>query len=408
MDRELQIATMESFRDAQAAELKSILDYWGKHTLDELHGGYIGQIDEHELAHSDAAKGSVLNARILWSFSAAYNLNANPNYLELANRSFDYIATYFVDKEYGGVYWTVDHLGNPLDTKKQIYAIAFTIYGLAEYYKASRKEAALELAKSLFSVIETHSFDQLKGGYLEAFTRDWQEIPDLRLSDKDANEKKTMNTLLHILEAYTCLYSVWPDGNLRTQLIGLISVFNEFIIGADDHLQLFFDENWNLKSQQISYGHDIEASWLLLEAAKAIGDASVLLETEATAVRIAKAALKGMDPDGGMNYEYDPVSQHLDADKHWWVQAEAMVGFFNAWELSGEEIYLNTCDQIWNFIQDYILDKQNGEWIWGVHADHSRIAGEDKVGLWKCPYHNSRACIELIHRTDHVIKKLRS
>ena len=408
MDRELLIATLESFRDAQASELKSILDYWGKHTLDELQGGYVGRIDEHEVVHSEAVKGSVLNARILWSFSAAYNLNANPNYLKLANRSFSYIVTYFVDKDYGGVYWTVDHLGNPLDTKKQIYAIAFTIYGLAEYYKASRSETALELAKSLFSVIETYSFDQLKGGYLEAFTRDWQEIPDLRLSDKDANEKKTMNTLLHVLEAYTCLYGVWPSENLRTQLISLISVFNEYIIDVNGHLHLFFDENWNLKSQQISYGHDIEASWLLLEAAKATSDEVVLIETEATAIRIAKASLKGMDPDGGMYYEYNPISQHLDADKHWWVQAEAMVGFFNAWELSGEEIYFNTCYQIWDFIQDYILDKQNGEWIWGVHADRSRITGEDKVGLWKCPYHNSRACIELIRRTDHVIKKLRS
>ena len=390
------------------SELSSIINYWEKYSVDQIHGGFIGQIDENENRHEESPKGSVLNARILWSLSAAYNLSPDPEKLKLAERSFDYISTNFVDKAYGGVYWTLDALGKPLDTKKQIYAIAFTIYGLSEYYKASQNLAALDLAVSLFKEIEEHSFDGDKGGYLEALTREWTEITDLRLSDKDANEKKTMNTHLHVLEAYTCLYSVWRDAQLLKKLKELIYVFRHHIIGENGHLKLFFDENWEVKTTQISYGHDIEASWLLLEAALVAGDAELIEDIKEIAVQIAEASLAGLSDDGGMNYEYDPVKKHLDADKHWWVQAEAMVGFFNAWELSGSQHYLDACYKTWQFINQYIIDQQHGEWIWGVHADHTKIVGEDKVGLWKCPYHNSRACVELINRITAIDKKQRS
>lgn len=380
-------------------ELESIFDFWITFTSDEKNGGFYGKIDHDNKVYPEAPKGSVLNARILWSFSAAYNLTQNPTYLKLAKQSFAYIDAFFIDKIYSGVYWTVDFQGKSLDTKKQIYALSFTIYGLAEYYKACQDGRALELAKQLFIAIEKYSFDPEKGGYLEAFAQNWDELPDLRLSAKDANEKKTMNTHLHILEAYTNLYHIWPDELLEKQIRGLIHNFLEYMIDPKTHrLILFLDENWQPKSDTVSYGHDIEASWLLLEAAEVLNDEMLLLQVKKECVAMARAAASGLDADGSMYYEYEPQHQHLSKDRHWWVQAEAMVGFLNAWQLTGEQHFFDQFESVWKYIQKHIIDKENGEWVWGIRDDQTLMPGEDKAGLWKCPYHNSRALIEVIHR----------
>ncbi|MVN22738.1 AGE family epimerase/isomerase [Mucilaginibacter arboris] len=380
-------------------ELDSILNYWITYTPDDQNGGFYGKINHENKVEPEAPKGSVLNARILWSFSAAYNQNSKPVYLNLAKRSYDYIRNYFVDKNYGGVYWTVDFEGNPLDTKKQIYALSFTIYGLAEYYKACKDESALALAKQLFADIEKHSFDQEKGGYLEAFAQDWKELPDLRLSAKDANEKKTMNTHLHVLEAYTNLYRIWKDEFLEKQICGLINDFLKHIIDPKaNRLILFLDENWQPKSEIISYGHDIEGSWLLLEAAEVLEDEAIIMQVKEVSVAMARAAASGLDPDGSMYYEYEPEHDHLIKDRHWWVQAEAMVGFLNAWQLTGEQQFFDQFEKVWNFTHFHIIDSQKGEWVWGLKDDYTLMPGEDKVGVWKCPYHNSRSMIEVIHR----------
>jgi len=380
-------------------ELESIFDFWITFTPDEKNGGFYGKIDHDNKVYHEAPKGSVLNARILWSFSAAYNLTQNPTYLKLAKQSFAYIDAFFIDKIYSGVYWTVDFQGRPLDTKKQIYALSFTIYGLAEYYKACQDGRALELAKQLFIAIEKYSFDPEKGGYLEAFAQNWDELPDLRLSAKDANEKKTMNTHLHILEAYTNLYRIWPDELLEKQIRRLIHNFLEYMIDPKTHrLILFLDENWQPKSDTVSYGHDIEASWLLLEAAEVLNDEMLLLQVKKECVAMARAAASGLDADGSMYYEYEPQHQHLSKDRHWWVQAEAMVGFLNAWQLTGEQHFFDQFESVWKYIQKHIIDKENGEWVWGIRDDQTLMPGEDKAGLWKCPYHNSRALIEVIHR----------
>lgn len=389
---------LEQYKHEAAQELTQILDYWQTRTLDHEQGGFIGRIDNGGRVYADAPKGSVLNARILWTFSAAYNQTGREEYLETAHRAFRYLQDYFIDRQYGGIYWSVDHKGRPLDTKKQIYALSFAVYGLSEYYLSSKSEEAKRLAIELYEAIVKYSHDAQYGGYIEALTRGWKEIEDLRLSEKDANEKKSMNTHLHVLEGFTNLYRIWPDEGLKQRLTELIRLFLEHIIDPNTHhLVLFFDEAWNPKSTMVSYGHDIEAAWLLQEAAEVLGDEALLQQVKERSVKIARAAANGLDKDGGLWYEYQPANHHLVKEKHWWPQGEAMVGFFNAWQNTGEDAFLKASLDSWRFIKERIIDKQKGEWFWGVKEDYS-LMEEDKVGLWKCPYHNSRACLEIMRR----------
>ena len=380
-------------------ELSDILNYWIKNTPDKEYGGFLGRIDANEHVITGSPKGSVLNARILWTFSAAYNLNNNPQYLQYAQRAYKYITDHFIDKKHGGIYWTVDYKGDPLGTKKQVYTNAFAIYGLSEYYKASGVESVKIEAIKLYNLLVRYSYDKANTGYFEAFTHEWKLINDQRLSAKDANEKKTMNTHLHVLEAYTNLYSIWPNEGLKTQITTLLhNFFDHFINPATYHLNLFFDEDWNKRSALVSYGHDIEATWLLQEAAEIINNEPLLEKIKQINTHITKATISGLDTDGGLWYEYEPANKHLIKEKHWWVQAEAIVGFYNTRQITGDEKYLELAEKTWSFVKNKIIDKQNGEWFWGVDENGSIIPGEDKVGLWKCPYHNSRACIEIIKR----------
>ncbi|MDB5110346.1 MAG: N-acylglucosamine 2-epimerase [Mucilaginibacter sp.] len=395
-----------ALQNAFKLELENILNYWSTCAIDDTEGGFYGELTNDNQPIPGAVKGSVLNARILWSFSSAYNLTKDLAYLSIAKRALIYIRSYFIDPLYGGVYWSVTAKGEPADTKKQLYALAFTIYGLSEYYKATKEEDALSLALSLYRDIEKYSFDADRGGYFEAFTREWKLIDDLRLSDKDANEKKTMNTHLHILEAYTTLYHVWPDDKLGLQIRRLLQNFEEYIVDAISyHLVLFFDENWQVRSETISYGHDIEASWLLLEAAEALGDKELVSRIKQLAVKIAIASAQGLNADGSMNYEYEPLANHLIAEKHWWVQAEAVVGFYNAYQVTGEEAFFDKAVASWDFTQKHIIDHQKGEWLWGVNNDGTVMSGYGKVSFWKCPYHNSRACMEMITRLEKITNK---
>lgn len=380
-------------------ELDQILEYWLSKSLDYGNGGFFGDLDNDGLPVQGTVKGSVLNARILWSFSAAYKIKPEKRYIAMARRAYAYIVGYFVDPVHGGVYWSVTAKGKPADEKKQIYALAFTIYGLAAYYEATQEAEALALAQKLFYAIEEHSFDKRRGGYLEAFTRDWKVIDDLRLSDKDANEKKTMNTHLHILEAYTTLYKIWPNAQLEQQLRGLIQNFEEYILNSKTaHLNLFLDEDWSVKSDTISYGHDIEASWLLVEAAEVLNDEELINRIKALAVAIAQASAEGLNADGSMNYEYEPAQQHLIDERHWWVQSEAVVGFYNAYQISKEQHFYDKALAAWNYTVENIIDHENGEWFWGRHGNGQLMEGYGKGGFWKCPYHNSRACMEMLSR----------
>lgn len=384
--------------------MENILAFWMRYAIDEANGGFVGKVDRDNHVDANAPKGSVLNSRILWSFSSAFNLTVRKEYLTMAERAFRYIADHFIDKKYGGVYWTVDHKGHPLDTKKQIYALSFAVYGLSEYYLASKEEEAKALAIRLYDTVVKYSYDKVYGGYIEALTRDWKEIGDLRLSNKDANERKSMNTHLHVLEGFANLYRIWPDQILKERIIELIYIFLDQIIDQQtNHLILFFDDAWNSRSNAISYGHDIEATWLIQEAAEVIGNKELIEKVKQRSAKVADAAARGLDRDGGLWYEKDLDQNHLVKEKHWWPQSEAMVGFFNAWQITGDESCLDKSLHSWEFVQKYILDKKGGEWVWGVKDDYSILEGEDKVGVWKCPYHNSRACIEIIRRISRDI-----
>lgn len=374
---------------------ENILPYWMEKMCNP-EGGFYGGINGKEILQPESPVGNIMTARILWTFASAYRLLGSTEYLDMALRAKDLLINRFYDPEFGGTYWSLNADYTPLDTKKQIYAIAFTIYGMAELNRATGDEEALEYAVKLFHDIENHSFDTEKDGYFEAFTRDWNIIEDMRLSEKDANESKTMNTHLHVLEAYTCLFRVWKDELLEKRLRGLIEVFEEKILAADGHLKLFFDNDWNCNYDIFSYGHDIEASWLIHEAALVLGNAEVLARTEELVPRIAAAATEGFTPEGGMIYE--KTGDHMDTEMHWWVQAESIVGYFNLWDHFGSQKDLENALLCWEFTKKHIIDKENGEWFWSLLPDGSINRKDDKAGFWKCPYHNGRMCMEIIER----------
>lgn len=377
----------------------NILPFWMNKMEDNEEGGFYGQITGEDELKPEASKGAILNARILWTFSSAYRLLKKPEYLETATRAKRYLIDRFYDPQYGGIYWELDYKGNPLDTKKQIYAIGFAIYGLSEYARATGDEEALAYAQQLFDVIEQYSFDSEQNGYVEALTRDWQPIEDMRLSDKDENEKKTMNTHLHILEPYTNLYRVWKDEQLERQLRNLIEVFITRILDPQTgHLNLFFEEDWTNKYRIYSYGHDIEASWLIHEAALVLGDPALLKRIEPIIIRIAQAADEGLNPDGSMIYENFLDKQKIDRELHWWVQAENVVGHINLYQHFGDTEALDTAVRCWEFIKTKLIDREHGEWHWSLLPDGTVNRRDDKAGFWKCPYHNGRMCMEVIER----------
>ncbi|MCG3120350.1 MAG: Cellobiose 2-epimerase [bacterium] len=379
----------------------NILDYWLTHGIDSVHGGFRGYVDYQNRSDEYAEKGSVLNTRILWAFSAAYRVFPRLEYLAAAQRAFTYLVEYFEDKENGGVIWAVDYQGRPTNKRKQTYTLAFAIYAFSEYFAATGQQAALEKAQALFQLIEEHCVDWRHGGYWEALSADWRPIADVRLSEKDVNEKKSMNTHLHVLEGYTNLARVWPTARVYDSLRNLIGLFKERIIDQQHgHFNLFFDEHWNIRSAVVSYGHDIEGSWLLVEAAQVAGDADLLRQVRGYSVRLVDAALEGLDVDGGLMNEKNLTSGHLDTDKHWWQQAEGLVGLLNAYEITHNEKYLALCVEMWNFLKSKIIDFERGEWYWKVNQAGAPYPNDEKIGFWKCPYHNSRACLEVMARLE--------
>ncbi|UCG85434.1 MAG: AGE family epimerase/isomerase [Gemmatimonadota bacterium] len=391
-------------RNALFDELEQrMLPYWVENSVDEENGGFLGRIRRNGEPVRDAPKGSVLNSRILWTFAAAHRRLEDNRFRELAARARAYLVEQFWDPAHGGVFWSVDSRGQPLETRKQTYAQAFALYGLAEYHRATGNRDALDQAVRLFELVETRTMEPEHGGYLEALGQSWERIEDVRLSDKDLNAPKNMNTHLHVLEAYTNLFRTWPDPLLREKLASLIGLFLEKIIDTDkDHLHTFFDMDWTPVTDVISFGHDIEASWLLLEAVDVLGDTALRDEVRDAAVALATATLKeGIDPDGGMVNEARPDGDS-DGDKYWWVQAEAIVGFVNAYQETRSPEFVEAAVAIWEYARRYLADDDFGEWHFRVAQDGRPYPDDDKVGMWKCPYHGARACFEVIERAARM------
>ena len=394
-DKALQLA-----KEVEAELKERILPFWMENTVDTEHGGFYGYISDDLKVEKQHYKSSVICSRILWTFSKAYNQYRESQYLKMAEHAYRFLTTAFWDKENGGVYWTVDYCGNCESGKKQIYAQAFAIYGLAEYYKATGDDTVLEQAMELFRLLERYGKDNENGGYIDALARDWDALDDTSLSDKDMNVAKTMNTNLHVMEGYTNLLTARTDETVRESLKELVLVTVRHILDIKSgHFLMYFNADWSKCSDMVSYGHDIEGSWLLEEAAGVLGDASLHEEIKKIAVSMAESVYRdGRDLEHGGIFGEEENGAIVGEEKEWWTQAEAIVGFYNAYTLSGDEKYLDYAAEVWDFTKKNLLDYKNGEWFWGISMDGSRHLKDEKVGPWKCPYHNSRMCFEIISR----------
>lgn len=389
------------FKQEMLHELEgNILAFWRDKMTDQVHGGFLGRIDGNGVAHPEAEKGAMLNACILWAFSAAYRVTRTQEWLSTATRAKDYFVSHFIDKECGGVYWSLNPDGTPKDTKKQTQAIGFAIYGLSEYTRATGDQDTLALALSLYHDIEDHAYDPENNGYIEALTRDWKPIGDMPLSDKDENASRTMNTHLHIIESYTnllrCLNEQDDDNDeLRASVVNLLHIFTDIIINRQTgHLDLFFNDRWEGKRNVESFGHDIEAAWLLHEAALVLGDVDI----DDVVRCVAKAADEGVQPDGSMVYEHWKDTGRTDTQRQWWTLCENVIGHLDLYQYYGDRDALGVALSCWDFIKRRIVDHEQGEWLWSVDAEGRPNRKDDKTGFWKGPYHNSRLCLEVLER----------
>jgi mannobiose 2-epimerase len=392
-------ATMraEFARSAEQVLRENILAFWLRYAPDQVAGGFYGLVKDDLTAVKSESKGSLLTCRILWTFSAAYRRYHDPAYLEMARRAYNDLLTRFWDEQNGGIYWSVSADGKPLNTSKQIYDQVFGIYALSEYYQVTSDQAVLDRAITLYRVVEKYAHDPVNGGYFEVFTRDWQRSRPTT-SVVNSISTKSQNTHLHVMEAFTKLLRVWPDAGLKANHQALLELMLTRIYDSKTHhLRLFMTDDWTLRSDGFSYGHDIEAAWLMTEAASVLGDSGLIVKTRSVAVEIAETTLKeGVDRDGGVFNEGN-ASGVTDASKDWWPQAEAVVGFLNAYQISGDKRFFDAASNSWAFIEKRLVDRERGEWFQSVSRD-GVVQQQPKISLWKCPYHNSRSCMEIMDR----------
>jgi mannobiose 2-epimerase len=380
------------------------LPFWCGPALDHEKGGWMAWLSNDLQPDRSQPKGLIVNARILWAFSAVHRVRPKPVYFEMAERAFDFVMNKFWDAQHGGAVWRLDDAGKVIDDSKKTYGQAFYIYALTEFHLAFGSSAALERAKELFELIERHAHDAQFGGYFEVCNRDWSPAgADARLSEKDMSEKKSMNNHLHVLEAYTNLYRVWREPRVAQRLRELIGVFLARIVDAQTkHLHHFFNEEWEVRSDTYTFGHDIEASWLLCEAAELLDDVKLLDQVRAVAVQMAGVVFnEGFGADGGLCYE-GRAGQIIDAGRECWPQAEALVGFLNAFELSGHQAFLASAVQTWKFIEEYLVDRTHGEWFWRINPEGRPDPKLPKVSEWKGPYHATRAGLETLRRLQSI------
>ena len=383
--------------------IKNILPFW-QNLIDIEQGGFYGRADFTGLPDKKADKGCILNSRILWTFSSAFRRFGDESYKKYADHAFDFLCKAFCDKENGGLHWLVDYTGKPVDSVKGIYNIAFAIYGLAEYYRATKNKTALNLAMSFFDILEKHALDPTAGGYIETKTYNWQHTTYSLLCDGKAIDcKKSMNTNLHVLEAYTTLLLATGDTRVRKALDSLTRLTMDKIINKNWQFDLYFDMDWNALNQDISYGHDIEGSWLLYDAALVLKDEDLIAHTKTTAINIAMVVYEnGRDTTNGGLFTERDSNGRLSHKKDWWSQAEAIVGFYNAYQITGDEKFKTAAEEIWDFTKKYFIDKTNGEWHNEIFLDNTINTKMPKAGFWKCPYHNARMCFEMLDRLSKL------
>ena len=382
------------------AELRgNILPYWMNKTPDRQNGGLYGALTNDNQIHNEVERSAVLNSRILWTFSTAARLFQDDAYLSTAKWAMQALTQHFWDPKHDGIYWSVDAAGNPVNDRKHVYAQAFSIYGLSAYYQVTQDSEALQLAKRLFELIDQHTYDAQFGGNIECRARDWSSLEDMRLSSIDLNSSKSMNTMLHLLEACTALNSIWQDAKLTKRFEDQIALFSNTIIDATTgHQRLFFDDQWQSLSENISYGHDIETSWLLLEAAEASGQSNLINQAKSNAMKMAQVVYEqSLQPDGSILYEAGPGG-HKVTDRHWWAHAEAVVGFYNAYETSQQDHFLQASTNVWTYIQNHFIDRKDGDWFKLLNENGSPYLEHYKVSPWECPYHHARMCFEMIRR----------
>jgi len=395
----------------------NILAFWTKHVVDQSNGSFHGAVDRIGNPDLTAPKGCVLFTRILWTYSASARLLNNSQYAELADRCYRVITRHFQDAEHGGYFMELDAEHGPLNTIKHTYAQAFALYALCEYYRMNKSVEVLDTIKSFFLLLDEKTKDPEHPGYFEGFTRDWKPIGENRMAD--GNEPKSMNTHLHVLEACTAVVRVWDDPAPRQKLRDLLEIFLRYIVREEGHFGLFFEADFSESpsSRSIcSFGHDIEGSWLLWEAAEVLGDKELLERVRPVAIKMADAVERtGLDKDGGLFLESTRFGSHVRTNKHWWLQAETVVGFMNAFQLTGDRRYWDNVRLSWSFIEKYVIDHEFGEWFAKVSRSGTPFLTEPaddpspyyrndrKADLWKCPYHNSRMCLEMMTRIADLL-----
>lgn len=387
------VSTRTLHREITKDLKENILSFWEKYSVDPS-GGFYGTLERDGTPVADAPKGGVLNARILWTFSTAYRMYGDAKYRDLADRAQRYFIDHFIDPQYGGIYWLIKADGTPLDTDKQTYGCSYAIYGLSEHFRATGNVESLQKAIEIYHTMENEIKDPVKDGYIESFTRSWG-TPEKLGYDGEGVATKTMNTHIHVLEAYTALYKVWRNSDLRQRLAKVIDMVSTNLYNPrTHHLILYCDSDWKNLDDIDSYGHDIETSWLLMEAAEALNDPEILERCKKISLELVDASLReGINPMGAMMYERHKDKIRKDAS--WWCQAETVVGCINAWQLTGKQSYFDAASRTWEFIKSRMIDKEYGEWFRTVEEDGTPRYKEPKSSMWNSPYHNSRMGFEI-------------
>jgi len=393
-------------REAEAELTGNILPFWLT-TMDRRGGGFFGLVGNDGSVDSRHPKGVVMHARHLWASSSAWLERRNPIDRLAADHAFAFLTGPLHDADRGGFWWTVEEDGTPGFETKVLYGQAFAVYGLAQYARATGSRKALDLALATFGLLEKTGRDREFGGYYEAVDRGWTKSLIHPLSDTDIACSKSMNTNLHILEAYSALYLATGSPAVREALADLLAVFENRILVTPEHLGLYFDRDWKNLTDHVSYGHDVEASWLMTEAAQILAGSAGAAVHHLPAgaadryLAVARKSLAVVQAHGG-SLPNELHGGHLDTDRIWWVQAEALVGMVNAYELSGDEAFLTAAEGLWDHIRRFQVDRLGGDWFWLVDAKGQPALDRPKGGLWKTSYHNGRACLEVMLRARRI------